>query len=143
MAWSYMALAARAQRAWNEVMAGNLDALDEIFANDVISRGRRADEIRGLATLRNFLADSQRAFSDQSLTWDEVMAEGDRLAIEWTWRARHTGQSSSFPFSATGKPVTLRGCSVVRLAGGKAIEENQYADNLAILQQVGVLPPPG
>jgi predicted ester cyclase len=137
-------LVARAQRAWEEALKGNLDALGEIYAADVISRGRRIGELKGLAALKEFVADGRLAFSDQTLTFDHVIAEGDRAAFEWTWRARHTGQSPTLSFPPTGKEVTIRGCTVVvRGAGDEAIEESVYVDNLNLLQQIGAVPQTG
>ena len=136
-------LVARGRRAWAEAVKGNLDALDEAYAADVISHGRRVGETKGLAALKEFVADGQLAFSDQTLTFDHVIGEGDRIAIEWTLRARHTGQSPTLPFPPSGKEVTFRGCTVIRVAGGKVIEELVYADNLNLLQQIGAMPKPG
>jgi len=136
-------LVAKGRQAWSEAVKGNLDALDEAYAADVISHGRRVGEIKGLAALKEFVADGQLAFSDQTLTFDHVIGEGDRIAVEWTWRARHTGQSPLLPFPPSGKEVMSRGCTVIRAAGGKAIEESVYVDNLNLMQQIGVVPKTG
>jgi len=136
-------LVAKGERAWNAAVKGNLDALDQTYAADVISHGRRVGETKGLAALKEFVADGQLAFSDQTLTFDHVIGEGDRIAIEWTLRARHTGQSPTLPFPPSGKEVTFRGCTVIRIAGDKVIEEFVYADNLNLLQQIGAMPKPG
>ena len=136
-------LVAKGERAWNAAVKGNLDALEEVYAANVISHGRRLGDTKGLAAIKEFVADGQLAFSDQILTFDHVIGEGDRIAIEWTLRARHTGQSPSLPFPPSGKEVTFRGCIVIRLAGDKVIEEFVYADNLNLLQQIGAMPNPG
>src|SRR3989304_3848230 len=136
-------LVAKGRQAWSEAVKGNLDALDEAYAADVISHGRRVGEIKGLAALKEFVADGQLAFSDQTLTFDHVIGEGDRIAVEWTLRARHTGQSPTLPFPPSGKEVMLRGCTVIRVAGGKAIEGFVYTDSLNLMQQIGAMPKPG
>jgi len=39
---------------------------------------------------------------------------------------RHTGESPTLPIPPTSKQVTLRGCTVVHISGGKVIEEFEY-----------------
>ncbi len=40
----------------------------------------------------------------------------------------------------TGKQVTLTGCTVSHLEEGKVVEQWVYADDLGLLQQLGVVP---
>lgn len=41
----------------------------------------------------------------------------------------------------TGKRVTITGISILRIVGGKIVEEWGEMDNLGMMQQLGVLPP--
>ena len=75
--------------------------------------------------------------------YEEMISEGNSIAYRYSWRAKHTGQSSSLPIPPSGKEVTLGGCVVVQLADGKIIEEFEYSDYLGFLQQLGVVPPLG
>jgi predicted ester cyclase len=43
----------------------------------------------------------------------------------------------------TGKPVTMAGMDLVRLAGGRIVERWGQEDMLGLLQQLGAAPPPG
>ncbi len=44
---------------------------------------------------------------------------------------------------ATGRPITMREIGVFRVSGGKLVEMWGQADELGMLQQLGVLPPMG
>jgi hypothetical protein len=72
-----------------------------------------------------------------------VVEDGDRAAIEWRVRARHSSpiampDGSQLP--ATGKVVDLTLASLVRLdEAGLIAEEHRYQDNLAFLRQLGIL----
>jgi predicted ester cyclase len=43
----------------------------------------------------------------------------------------------------TGKPITLTGIAIYRLANGKIQEEWDYRDVLGVMQQLGVSPVQG
>ena len=43
----------------------------------------------------------------------------------------------------TGKRATIQGISIVRVAGGRVVEESDQLDIFGLLQQQGAIPPPG
>jgi predicted ester cyclase len=56
--------------------------------------------------------------------------------------ARGTHQGEFMGIAPTGQPVSFNAIDVVRIAGGKIVERWSQADNLALLQQLGAVPPP-
>jgi predicted ester cyclase len=70
-----------------------------------------------------------------------MIAEGDKVASRVTLSATHQGEFQGIP--PTGKQVTQTGIDLLRIAGGKVVERWGEFDNLGLLQQLGVLPPPG
>ena len=58
----------------------------------------------------------------------------------WTYRAVHRGEFQGLP--PTGKPVTMTGISILRITGGKVAENTVEMDQLGLLRQLGVVPPP-
>ena len=44
---------------------------------------------------------------------------------------------------ATGKPVTLSGITIDRVAGGQVVERWSQVDTLGLQQQLGAIPAPG
>jgi predicted ester cyclase len=66
------------------------------------------------------------------------------VAMRWTLRGIHTGDLvTPMPLPATGKQVTMTGISIIRFAGGKAVEAWSQGDTLGFLQQLGLIPAPG
>lgn len=75
------------------------------------------------------------------VTDDFTNAEGDILANRWTSRATHSGELMGI--AATGKDFESSGMTAVRIAGGKVVELWNESDQLVLMQQLGVIPPPG
>jgi len=50
------------------------------------------------------------AFPDLHLTVDDVVAEGDKIAVRWTATMTHTGDGLGFP--ASGKKVSMSGSTI-------------------------------
>jgi steroid delta-isomerase-like uncharacterized protein len=139
-----MSLAAlKAQIEWAGKEAwykGNLDALDEVYAQDMISRRPPFPDIVGLPAVKQFIAGGRQGYSDIQADYEEFIAEGSSIAYRYTMRMKHTGVSPSLPIPATGKELVLKGCVVVHLKDGKIVEELEYSDYLGYLQQLGVVP---
>jgi len=75
------------------------------------------------------------------VTLDDLIAEGDKVAVRMTMRATHKG--ALMDIQATGKQVTMTGIEIMRFAGGKMVEHWEEFDQLGMLQQLGVIPAPG
>ena len=95
----------------------------------------------GLAAIEQWVATLNVAFPDRKLTIDDVVAEGDKVVARTTLKGRHQGEMQGIP--ATGKPVTQPSITIFRLANGKIVEGWFAADNLSMMQQLGVIPAPG
>src|SRR5438309_450709 len=104
------------------------------------------EPMRGLEAVKGFTIGMHSAFSDFSLTIDDLFAEGDRVVVRSTTRGTHTAPLMSPGGDAippTGKRMTLNVISILRLENGKVVEERSQADILGGLQQLGVIPSPG
>ena len=58
----------------------------------------------------------------------------------WTLRGTHQGELGDIP--ATGKQVTQSGMSIFRLDNARIVEVWVLADNMSLMQQLGVIPVP-
>lgn len=74
-------------------------------------------------------------FPDLDLTIEDEVAEGDRVAVRWTWTASHQGEFMGIP--STGKHVAASGMGIYRLADGQIAEEWVSEDVAGVLQQLG------
>jgi predicted ester cyclase len=60
------------------------------------------------------------AWGDWRMTVDEMIAEGDQVAVCWTFHGAHQGEYFGVP--ATGRPVTYSGLNIFRIADGRIAE---------------------
>ncbi|MBI1878033.1 MAG: ester cyclase [Chloroflexi bacterium] len=81
------------------------------------------------------------AFSDIQFTFEDLIAEGDKVVVRYTARSTHKGEFQGIP--ATGKSVSVTGIDIFRLANGKIVEMWVEFDQLGQLRQLGVIPTPG
>jgi steroid delta-isomerase-like uncharacterized protein len=80
------------------------------------------------------------AFSDRQFTVESQIAEGDKVVTRATWRGTHSGNFQGLPPS--GKQVAIRAVLIERIQGGKIEEHWSEFDQLSMMQQLGVIPPP-
>jgi predicted ester cyclase len=130
------------RRFVREINNGNLDALDEIVAPEFRDhQSLPPGTPSGLAGLKAFFAAQRTAFPDMDVTIDDITADGDRVWDRLTIRATNTGPFMGIP--ATGKRVTFEVFDLTRFAGGKVVEHWGVADNLGMMQQLGIASAPG
>jgi predicted ester cyclase len=131
-------------RRFNELIGefwrtGDADAFDEVVAPDFVHHapGLPPD----LEGMKQALPMFRAAFPDMSLTVEELFAEGDKVADRMTWQATHQGELMGIP--PTGNTVRGEEMHISRISEGKIVERWGQGDNLGLMQQLGVVPPPG
>ncbi len=121
---------------WNEELwKGNQAMYDKCVAPNCLFHG-----IGGQEEHKNFINGLRTAFPDVSLTLEDQLAEGEEVVIRWTMRGTHQGEL--WGTAPTGKPVTVTGITIQRLAEGKIVEEWTEADSLGLQQQIGAIRAP-
>ena len=80
------------------------------------------------------------AFPDARITPERTLAEGAETVIRWRITGTHRGEFQGVP--ATGRPVALDGIEWNRFVDGKIAEHWAQFDLVAVLGQIGALPPP-
>ena len=121
---------------WNQ---GNMATADELMAGDAeihMPTGETLD----LDELKGFNVAWRESFPDWHSTFEELIAEGDRVAERWTGRGTHLGELMGIP--PTGKRVEGPGSVFYRIAGGKIVEFRGQFDMMGMMQQLGVISPP-
>ena len=81
------------------------------------------------------------AFPDFAPTLEDQIAEGDKVVNRLVFHGTHRGDFQGIP--PTGKRVTITAITIERVAGGKIVEHWIEMDALGMMQQLGVVPPPG
>lgn len=92
-----------------------------------------------LAGYKQFLSTYFSAFPDTEFTIEDLIAEGDKVAVCYTFRGTHLGEFQGI--LPTGKQVNVMGMTMARVANGKVVEARINGDPLGILQQLGVVQP--
>jgi predicted ester cyclase len=83
---------------------------------------------------------AEAAFPEYRLEANEMVAEGDLVSVRGTVRGVHRGPFQGVP--PTGKDLTFGLFITYRIAGGKIVEHWMLTDNLAMMQQLGMMPVP-
>lgn len=123
---------------WN---ARNLAKVDEFFAPIYVNHEPNAPQVRDLAAFKQYAAALFAAFPDLHVTIEDMVAEGDQVAKRYSITGTHRGEWLGLP--PTGKPATITGITIYRIADGKIVECWWSYDALGMLQQLGVIPVPG
>ncbi len=101
------------EEAW---VKGNADAVDEFVAADYVEHGLPT----GAEGLKRSITAYRTAFPDWKTTIDDIFAEGEMVTCRWSTSGTHLGDWFGIP--PTGNHFTATGISVLRIAGGKVVE---------------------
>ncbi len=121
--------------AW--VNRGNPAVADELIGTNVVLHNPPA-VLKGLEEYKTRMAAFHAAFPDGRYSIEYQVAEADRVAVHWTLEGRQSGPFQGRP--ATGRPFTVSGTSIFRIAEGKIQEITVNMDRLGMMEQLGWLP---
>jgi steroid delta-isomerase-like uncharacterized protein len=93
-----------------------------------------------LATFFEFGQAWHSAFPDEVTSFEDQIAEGDKVVSRMTSRATHVGEFQGVP--PTGKRIAVTGIWIDRVVDGKIVERWGQVDMLGVMQQLGVIPQP-
>jgi steroid delta-isomerase-like uncharacterized protein len=122
---------------WGAANKHDLPALEGFYAEDVLYHGNDGD-IRGRENVTAYLAAYLTALPDLKLTVEDIFAEGDRVFSRARLEGTNSGSFKDIP--PTGRRLDLRWVmNVARIEGGKIAEEWEICDQLAIMEQLGLM----
>jgi len=90
--------------------------------------------------LKQMIANLRAGFPDLHCTVDDEIEGESKTAAIWTLRGTH--QSSFLGNQATGRKVEVQGFIFARTGEGQIVENWILIDQMTMLQQIGVVPPP-
>jgi len=114
---------------------GNVDVMPEIFAEDYLHGSANGPDAIGIAEGGKQISGFLTALPDLEWTFDDVIVQGDQVAVRWTIRGTHNGELLGF--AATGNPVEYTGISFFTVQCGKIVEFQTEMDAAGLLEQVG------
>jgi predicted ester cyclase len=133
------ALVQGAVAAFNQT---DLAAADRLFAAHYVDHDRsRAGLPAGPEGVKQAWGLFRAAFPDLQVTLEELIAEGDKVAVRGVMRGTHQGELMGIP--PTGRQVTVALIDINRIEGGQLVERWGEADMLGLLQQLEAIPAPG
>jgi steroid delta-isomerase-like uncharacterized protein len=126
------------ERFTSEFLTTGDAALAEEFLSPDIVLHFAGQQQRGRDTYLAVVAANANTFEDLVWTVEEMVADGDAVAVRYTMTGTHRGDFAGVP--PTGKTVVAQSMAFYRLADGRIVEERAQLDMLAILQQIGAAP---
>jgi len=125
--------------AWNTGVV-----LEDLLASDAIDHsfvGGKTKSEPGSESFKQIVGMFRHAMPDIQITiLDEIFA-ADKVVHRWSLTGTDTGGVMGMP--ASGKSLTFTGTTTVRMNDeGKIAERWANVDELGLLQQLGVVPPP-
>lgn len=127
-----------ARRLLEEVLNhGRLDLIEELVAEDAVEHEPlpiATGEMRN--DLRTWLTELRSAFPDYHVHIEDVVTEGEKVAI----RERITGTNlgSLLGVPPTGRPMSIDGFDLLRVHDGRIVEHWGLTDGWAMAHQLGL-----
>jgi C-1 hydroxylase len=117
---------------WNR---RDTDAFFELLAPEYIEHLPTGDI--SLEQLKKYAHTFFAAFPDISITINDMVAEGDKVAVLVNWRATHKGEYIGIP--QTGKKIDINVAMIIKIVGGRWVEFWNVTD-IRLAQQLGAIP---
>lgn len=124
---------------------GDFSGVREMTAPDAMthdpSMPQHLQEMRGPEPFVQQVSKYRVAFPDLRFSVDDIIVEGDRVAVRWSAEGTHRGELQGL--APTGVRASTTGISINRWEGGKVVESWVAWDNLGLARQLGAAPPEG
>jgi predicted ester cyclase len=124
---------------------GDIERAIDCFADDALNHGHRA----GPAGLKAVLLDIQTRFPDAKLTPLTWVVAGEWIVLRSTYSGTHRGVGALpvdggmlIGVSPTGRYFEVQHIHMFRVARSKIAEHWANRDDVGMLRQLGLLPPP-
>lgn len=118
----------RALQAWDD---WDMQTVEEVHADDVVSHGSDADDLDDFKALLEGWYD---AFPDLTHTIEDLVEEGDKVAFRFTVTGTHERTFQNI--DPTGKEIEMEGMAIYRVDDGQIVEQWVTEDALALYQQL-------
>jgi predicted ester cyclase len=131
------------QRFYAEMDVGNIDAMDELVAEDYVDHN--PPPFPGLPAGREGLKAAFQIFWKATPGRHEIedqVAERDLVVTRLAAHGRHEGDLPG-PIPATGRDIHQSAVAIHRIENGRIVEHWSDRDDLGLMVQLGVISLPG
>jgi predicted ester cyclase len=128
------------EELWNE---GQLDRINYFFAADFMNFGQQYQDARPI--IKQIVNVWRTAFPDLHFTVDSMVAEGDVVMCEVSFRGTHLGEFRLIPplegpsLPPNGKAFKVKHIHRFRMRDAKIVEHFAVRDDLGMFRQLGHL----
>lgn len=131
-----LAVPERLVEAWNSQDTGRVQ---DFYAPEYegVDVGR-AEPYRGPQGAARHMTSYLGAFPDLRFTQDEIVVQGDRVALFWTAHGTHEGRLMNIP--PTGRKIAVQGASLLTVENEKVTRGLYVWDVAGLLRSIGLLP---
>ena len=120
---------------WTE---GKIDRVPEFYSDDFTADYTFTDWGTGIDGVKALAASVRVGLPDYREEIKLLIDGGDYIVVELLIEGTHTGPMNGM--APTGKAVAFRDVTILKLRGGKIIEQRGLSDYLTMFQQLGVIP---
>ena len=136
-----------ALRVFEEIFnQGKFSVADEIYAPDFKNHGLKRVDVTAtgsrltwahadLKTDQDAVHAEKKAFPDLKMTVNNMVAEGDLVAVHWIFRGTHTHDGYA-GMPATGTKVLMTGMTIWRIVDGKITDEWSSFNEMGAYAQI-------
>lgn len=118
----------------------NLSVADEIISPEYVYHGPLG-EFKGVDGFKQMVAMARKALPDIHYTLDEMVAEGETVAVRYTMTGTFKGELAGIP--PTGKSIKQTQAFFYHFKNGKELAALPFSDMLTFYQQLGIPIPAG
>jgi len=120
---------------------GKLQLIDELYAPDYRDRSVQPGMAPTREGFKQFVTSLRTAFPDLHYTIDDSIESGDKFVTRLTASGTMRGEFAGMP--ATNKHATWTEFHIVRVNNDLVVEHWGLVQELGMMVQLGVIPPPG
>ena len=128
-----------AQRFLELWFSGKTEGIEEIVGEKFVSNiPMPGVSSSGIQQLKDMIAKSSSAFTDNKTEEMHLITEGDRVVMHYRWKGVNTG-SMGEGMPATNKPIDVHTVDVLRFENGKVVEHWGYMEEFKMMEQLGMM----
>ena len=108
-----------------------LAIIDEIFSPTFVDLST-PNQLQGPQGVKYYFTTIHTCFPDMQISIEDLLAEGNKVAIRTIWQGTHTGEYESIP--PTGKQVMRSMIQIFTIENGKIQEE--WNEGVSLQEQI-------
>jgi predicted ester cyclase len=125
------------RRLYDEVLVTwNMAVVDDLLAADYVGHELPPGTPPGPKSFHDLYAQLRAGFPDVKYSVEDLIAEGDKVVVRWSWQATHTGEFLGV--APTDRATSMLGIAIYHIAGRKIKERWVELDLLGLQQRLSV-----